>query len=181
MKQWKSEGSGEINRRLLGSCGDNVIFEDGVRIFHPENVHLGDNVYIGHNTILKGYYKHELRIGSHSWIGPGCFLHGAGGLYIGEYSGIGPAVRIHGATHIEGEEPEAPMVFAPLTFTSIQIEENCNIGIGATILGGVTIGAHSRIGAGAVVSRTVPAYSVAVGIPAKVIRHRNQGTADTMK
>lgn len=172
MKQWKSEGSGEIDRKRLGSCGDNVILEDGVRIFHPENVHLGDNVYIGHNTIVKGYYKHELHIGSHSWIGPGSFLHGAGGLHIGEFSGIGPAVRIHGAAHIEEEEPEAHMVFAPLTFAPIRIEKNCNIGTGATILGGVTIGAHCRIGAGAVVTRHIPPYSVAAGVPARVIRSR---------
>lgn len=172
MKQWKSEGNGWIVRELLGSCGINVILEDGVRIFHPENVHLGDNVYIGHDTIVKGYYKHELRIGSHSWIGPSCFLHGAGGLHIGEYSGIGPAVRIHGAAHIEGGNPEEATVFAPLKYSPIKIEQNCNIGIGATILGGVTIGAHSKVGAGAVVTRSMPPYSVAVGIPAKVIRSR---------
>ena len=172
MKPCNSEGSGLIIRELLGSCGDNVVLEEGVRIFHPENVHIGDNVYIGHDTIVKGYPKNELHIGAHSWIGSGCFLHGAGGLYIGEYSGIAPAVRIHGAARIEVEDPEAPIVFAPLSFAPIRIEKNCNVGIGATILGGVTVGAHSKIGAGAVVNRSIPPYSVAAGVPAKTIRSR---------
>ena len=53
-KRWKSEGSGK-NWDGLGSCGDNVVIEDGVRIFYPENVFIGNNVWIGWNvTILKG-------------------------------------------------------------------------------------------------------------------------------
>lgn len=172
LKKWKSEGDGTFSYDELGSCGEHVIIEDGVRIFHPENVHLGDNVYIGHDTIIKGYYKDTLRIASNSWIGQQCFIHGAGGVEINEFAGIGPAVRMLASFHIDPDDVDEAIVFSPLVSSPIIIEKNCNIGIGATILGGVTIGANSKIGANALVNKTIPPYSIAVGVPAKVIKNR---------
>ncbi|GAF63762.1 putative acetyltransferase [Bacillus sp. TS-2] len=172
MKKWKSEGSGTVDKSLLGYCGDNVIIEDGVRIFHPENIYIGDNVYIGHDTILKGYYKDKLIIESNCWIGQKCFIHGAGGVTIHEYVGIGPSVSILASSHQENKNPNELILFSPLTFPSITIETNCNIGISASIIGEVTIGANSKIGAHALVNRSIPSNSVAVGIPCKVIKKR---------
>lgn len=170
-KLWKSEGTGTVNRNILAKCGDNVIIEDGVRIFHPENIEIGDNVYIGHDTILKGYYNSKLIIRSNTWIGQGCFIHGAGGVEIGERVGIGPMVKIHAASHKE-LGIDTPILFSELEFEKIIIEDNCNIGIGSVILMGVRIGEGSKIGANAVVNKDIPEYSVAVGVPAKVIKNR---------
>lgn len=172
MKQWRSEGDGAFTQDQLGSCGQNVVIEDGVRIFHPANVHIGDNVYIGHDTIIKGYYKHDIVIGSNVWIGQFCFIHGAGGVRIGENTGIGPSVRIHASYHKDTGEATDSILFAPLAFSPIIIEENCNIGIAAVILNGVTVGAHSKVGANSVVNRSIPPFSVAVGVPARVIKDR---------
>lgn len=170
MKQWKSEGKGEDYRGLLAQCGDNVIIEDGVRIFHPERVFIGNNVYIGHDTIIKGYYKHDLVIGDNSWIGQMCFIHGAGGVTIGQNVGIGPCVKIHAAYHIDMEE--RPILFSPLEFSPIEIKDGCNIGIGVVIMAGSIIGENTKIGANAVVKGIIPPNTVAVGIPAKVIKMR---------
>lgn len=170
-KKWKSEGSGIADKSKLGRCGDNVIIEDGVRIFHPENIEIGDNVYIGHDTILKGYYNSKLVIGANTWIGQQCFIHGAGGVVIGENVGIGPCVKIHAARHKE-LGIDTPILFSGLEFSEIRIEEDCNIGIGAVILPGVTIGKGSKIGANAVVNKNISKYSVAVGVPAKIIKTR---------
>lgn len=52
----------------------------------------------------------------------------------------------------------------------IRIEDDCWIGANAVILPGVTVGRGSTVGAGAIVSRDVPAYSVTVGIPARVVK-----------
>ncbi|MBW6408572.1 acyltransferase [Clostridium weizhouense] len=79
-KKWNGEGKGIPNISKLKKCGENVIIEDGVRIFYPENIEIGDNVYIGHDTILKGYYNSSLIISNNVWIGQQCFIHGAGGL-----------------------------------------------------------------------------------------------------
>ncbi len=58
----------------------------------------------------------------------------------------------------------------PLKNKGVVIEDGAHIGIGAMIMPGVTIGKGAIIGAGAVVTSDIPAYSVAVGIPAKVIK-----------
>lgn len=170
-KLWKSEGSGEPNKSKLRKCGENVIIEDGVRIFHPENIEIGNNVYIGHDTILKGYYNSVLKIGSNTWIGQQCFIHGAGGVIIGNSVGIGPMVKIHGAKHQE-LGTDIPILFSKLEYLPIEIHDECNIGIGSVIMCGVIIGKGSKIGANAVVNKSIPEYSIAVGVPAKVIKKR---------
>ncbi|MFU0823723.1 acyltransferase [Clostridium sp.] len=135
-KLWRSEGSGIPDKSKLKACGENVVIEDGVRIFHPENIEIGDNVYIGHDTILKGYYNSKLTIGSNTWIGQQCFIHGAGGVTIGENVGIGPCVKIHASRHKE-LGIDMPILFSELEFLPIKIGNDCNIGIGAVILPGV--------------------------------------------
>lgn len=170
-KLWKSEGSGIPDKSKLGKCGENVIIEDGVRIFYPENIEIGDNVYIGHDTILKGYYNSKLIIGSNTWIGQQCFIHGAGGVIIGDGVGIGPSVKIHAARHKE-IGTDTPILFSSLDFSGIKIGDDCNIGIGAVIMFGVEIGKGSKIGANAVVNKSIEEYSIAVGVPAKVIKKR---------
>ena len=65
----RSHGSGEWSPEQLAQHGPDCVFETGVLIFHPENVWLGANVYVGHYTILKGYYKNRMSIGDETWIG----------------------------------------------------------------------------------------------------------------
>ena len=171
-KLWTSEGAGIPDKNKLKKCGKNVIIEEGVRMFFPENIEIGDNVYIGHDTILKGYYNSILKVGANTWIGQQCFIHGAAGVTIGENVGIGPMVKIHGAKHKETKD-DVPILFSALEYLPIIIKDNCNIGMGASILPGVTIGEGSRIGANAVVNRDILALSIAVGVPAKVIKIRS--------
>lgn len=172
-KQFKSEGLGVPDLSLLKGCGKNVIIEDGVRIFHPENIILGDNVYFGHDTILKGYYATDTVIGSNVWIGQQCFIMGAGGLTIGDYVGIGPQVKIHPCKH-ENTCLDIPTSFQKIIYDPITIENDVNIGMGAMIMAGVTLCKGSMVGANAVVTKSFPAYSVMAGIPAKIIRKRNK-------
>jgi acetyltransferase-like isoleucine patch superfamily enzyme len=58
----------------------------------------------------------------------------------------------------------------PLKRAKVVIEDGAHIGIGAIVLPGVTIGKGAVVGAGAVVVKNVPAYSVVIGVPAKVIK-----------
>lgn len=167
----RSHGSGHFEPGQLAQCGPDCVFEADVLIFHPENVYLGRNVYVGHRSILKGYYKNTLRIGDETWIGQMCFMHSAGGLSIGERVGIGPGVMMITSTHDELGRAHAPLD-SPVTFAAITIESEVNIGMGAIILPGVTIGRGARVGAGAVVTENVEPYAIVAGSPARLLRHR---------
>lgn len=168
---YKSHGAGEFEPEQFKKIGENVIFESGVLIFHPENIELGSNIYVGHRAILKGYYKNLMSVGDNSWLGQNCFLHSAGGIRIGENVGVAPGVKILTSFHKE-EGREKPILFSEIEFAEVVIERDADIGIGAIILPGVRIGRGAQIGAGAVVTRDVPAYSVAAGNPARIIRLR---------
>ena len=167
----RSHGDGSFRVDQLARCGPDCVFEAGVLVFHPENIELGKNVYIGHNAILKGYHENAMRIGDETWIGQQAFLHSAGGIDIGARVGVGPGVRI--ITSIHGEAGRhIPILSSPVEFASVVIEDDCDLGVGAIVLPGVRIGKGAQIGAGAVVTKDVRPYSVAVGVPAKATRHR---------
>lgn len=167
----RSHGSGNFFGEDLAACGANCVFEAGCLIFHPERVYLGRNVYVGHQAILKGYYKNELRVGDETWIGPQCFLHAAGGLELGAGVGVGPAVKILTSSH--GPVPRSlPITAGPLQFAKVVVEDGADIGVGAILLPGVTVGRGAQVGAGAVVTKDVPAYAVVVGSPARVVGQR---------
>lgn len=148
-----------------------MVFEPQVLVFHPENIEIGDDVYVGHQTILKGYHKNRMVIGAGSWIGQQCFFHSAGGLTIGRRVGIGPGVRILTSSHSLASAA-AIILDAPLEFRPVIIEEGADIGVSAVILPGVTIGRGAQIGAGAVVSQDVPPFAIAAGVPARIVRQR---------
>ncbi len=145
-----SHGTGRFERHQFARLGTGVVLEPGVLVFHPENIEIGDQVYVGHQTILKGYYKNRLVIGAGTWIGQQCFFHSAGGLMIGPNVGIGPGVKIITSAHAE-EGRDKPILHSRLEFRAVTIEPDADIGVGAIILPGVTIGRGSQIGAGAVV------------------------------
>lgn len=166
-----SQGDGSFELSQFKSVGENVVIEKGVLVFHPENIIIGSNVYIGHNSILKGYYKNLMVIGDNAWIGQNCYFHSAGGLKIGKYVGIGPMVKIITSQH-EMTPVDRPIITNKLNFRGVIIEDECDIGTGAIVLPGVTIGKSSVIGAGAVVTKSVPSFVVSVGNPAKLLKSR---------
>ena len=167
----RSHGTGEFEQTDLASCGSDCVFEAGCLVFHPENVHLGDNVYVGHQAILKGYHDAQMTIGDQTWIGQQCFFHSAGGITIGARVGIGPGVKILTSQHREAGR-EVAILMSPLDRAPVVIEDDADVGVGAILLPGVTIGRGAQIGAGAVVTTDVPAYAVAAGVPARVLRER---------
>lgn len=167
----KSHGTGEFSLSQFARLGSGVVFEPGVLVFHPENIEIGNDVYIGHQTILKGYYRNTLSIGDGTWIGQQCFLHSAGGLTIGKNVGIGPGVRIVTSKH-RLDQPEQPILHSPIEFARVVIEDGGDIGVGAVVLPGVRIGRGAQVGAGAVVTSDVPAGAIVAGVPARPLGSR---------
>lgn len=167
----KSHGSGAFAPSDFRTLGADCVFESGVLVFHPENISLGHNVYVGHHAILKGYHRNQMRIGDETWIGQQCFLHAAGGITIGARVGVGPAVRILTSRHAEAGR-EIPVLFAPIETAEVVVEDDADIGMGAILLPGVTVGRGAIVGAGAVVTGDVAPYAVVAGVPARLLRYR---------
>ena len=167
----KSHGDGKFQKNDFAKIGENTIIERGVLIFHPENIELGCNVYVGHNTILKGYYKNKITIGNGTWIGQQCFFHSAGGINIGKNVGIGPKVTILTSCH-PNKNIKIPIIHSGLIFGKVIIENDSDIGAGVIILPGIKIGKGVQVGAGAVVTKNIPSFEVWAGIPAKFLKKR---------
>ncbi len=173
MKAFASHGSGEFSIEDFRSLGTGVVFEAGALVFHPETISLGDNVYVGHHAILKGYYKGPgMRIGRDTWVGQQCFFHSAGGLTIGEAVGIGPGVRIITSNH-EDPGPGRPIMDGAIRFRPVSVGDGTDLGVGCVILPGVTVGKGVQVGAGAVVADDVPDLAVVAGVPARILRYRD--------
>jgi acetyltransferase-like isoleucine patch superfamily enzyme len=167
----RTHGTGDFELSQFAKLGQNVIFETGVLVFHPENIEIQNDVYVGHYTILKGYYKNKMIIGEGTWIGQQCFFHSAGGIEIGSHVGIGPGVKILTSSHTL-ENINSPILHNPVEFAPVKICDNSDIGVNAIILPGVTIGIGVQVGAGAVVTQSVEDYAVVAGVPAKVLYYR---------
>jgi acetyltransferase-like isoleucine patch superfamily enzyme len=168
----RSHGDGSFRPEDLARCGKDVCFEAGVLVFHPEHVEIGDDVYVGHHAILKGYYKNRLVIGDRSWIGQQCFIHAAGGVTIGVRVGVGPAVKILTSTHALPADRAVPIMDGAIEAAPVVLGDGCDIGVGAIVMPGVTIGKGAQIGAGSVVTKDVPDYAIAAGVPARIVGQR---------
>lgn len=124
---------------------------DDVRILTPficdfgNRVTLHPNVFINHSAIFSA----------------------SGGIELEEGVSLAPGVRIATINHDFNER------HTKYTYGKVTIKKNAWIGMGATILSGVTIGKYAVVGAGAVVSKDIPDYGVAVGSPAKVIKYQD--------
>ena len=103
-------------------------------------------------------------IGRGAEFGPGFVLIHATGVVINGSVRGGENVLIEHQVTIGAERRQSP-----------RIGSNVFIGAGAKIIGEITVGDHSRIGANAVVLEDVPPYATVAGVPARVVRQRNRG------
>jgi acetyltransferase-like isoleucine patch superfamily enzyme len=135
---------------------------------------VGDGAIIeDFSTINNG--MGDVIIGSRSIIGIGNVVIGpveiGNNVIFAQHVGI--LAMNHGYTDIQ-----TPIRDQKCTADLIRIEDNCWIGTNAVVISGVTIGRHSVIAAGSVVTKDIPPYSVAVGNPARIIRQYNHKTGE---
>lgn len=159
-------------RAMLKGSGDGMEIGAAVRFRHLETMDLGNGVHIGDQVCLYGRHDGNCRMGDRVWIGAQAFVD-ARWLEIEEEAGIGPGVRILGSEHT-GVPVEEPVIRTELRIGRVRICRGADIGVNAVILPGVTIGEGAVVGAGAVIRRDVPAFAVAMGDPARVVRYRRQ-------
>jgi len=157
-------------RALCRSAGHDLQVGVGVVLKHPETMEFGDCVFIGSQVMIQGRFDGTCRIGNHVWIGPHAYFD-ARQLILEDYVGWGPGAKVLGSVHT-GEPIEDPIITTALVIKPVVVETGADIGMNASILPGVRIGAHSIVGAGAVVTQDVEEYMVVAGVPARVMRSR---------
>jgi UDP-2-acetamido-3-amino-2,3-dideoxy-glucuronate N-acetyltransferase len=157
---------------------EDVKLGQNVKIFQPDLVNLyaciiGDDTKIGAFVEIQknAVIGSQCKISSHTFICEGVIIED--GVFVG-----------HGVMFINDLYPRATTEDGSLqTETDWQVvptrvKKQASIGSNATILAGVTIGAHAIVGAGAVVTHDVPDYAIVIGVPARVkgdVRERREG------
>lgn len=140
-------------RPLFASHGRNFYFDpDGSYSF--ENIHVGDDVNLGFRPILMAALS-EIRIGNKVMFGPEVMLIG------GNHN-----TTVVGSPMIDVHEK------MPNDDLGVTIEDDVWVGARAMILRGVTLGRGTIVGAGSLINRSTPPYSIVAGNPARVIRFR---------
>ncbi|MEH1823553.1 MAG: acyltransferase [Nostoc sp.] len=165
----------EFNGTSCIEIGSGVYIFKGVRMDargHKNNrIHLGNRVAIERNVDIGSLEDTCIQIDEDTFIAPNVCIEGPGNVKIGKHCLIAAHSGIYANNH-NFADPIEPIKYQGVTRKGIVIEDDCWLGHGVTVLDGVTIGKGSVIGAGAVVNRDIPPFSVAVGIPARVIKNR---------
>jgi acetyltransferase-like isoleucine patch superfamily enzyme len=112
-----------------------------------------------------------IELAAGAFVGQGAVIYGQGGVVVGNNTLLAPGVTIIAAQHTFLRRDVA-VKFQPETFHGIQIGADCWLGVNVVVLDGVTISDGTIVGAGAVVTRNLPAGVIAVGVPARIIRER---------
>lgn len=162
-------------------AGRDLIVEDYAEIncLARQKIVFGDRVSIGKFAIIRpanaygGEMGEGLQVGNNSNIGPYCYIGCSGLIRIGNNVMMSPRVSIYAENHVF-EDPALPMKDQGVNRQFVVIEDDCWIAANSIILAGVTIGKGSVIAAGSVVTKDIPPYSIAAGVPAQIIKQRQQ-------
>jgi len=157
--------------------GKNSYIDPTVNVFGWSHVSIGKNTLIGEQSWLNVNGREEgfkhIKIGDNCYIGKRSLISPAKRIEISSYALIGDDCKLIGANHIF----ENPMI--PYAFTGAEHIGNIKIGVNVWIatlvcvVGDISIGHGSIIGASSVVTKSIPPFSIAVGNPCKVIKRYN--------
>jgi len=187
-------------RTVLGSAGKGCFIEKDVRWQVPRRAFLGRRVMVGEGCFLdaaslssrielrdevwlsRGCYLVagrgvEIVVEPRAYIGHRCLFYGHGGIQIGRDALLANDVQLICGNHTYARR-DLPIRAQPTEEQPIILEDDVWLGASAIILGGVKIGRGAVVGAGAVVTHSLPPYSIARGVPAQIVGVRGQdGTA----
>ncbi len=138
---------------------------DGIRIGDASSIGRHCHLAVSGSLTNLGL---GITIGKNVGIGDGSFIGGAGGISIGDDVITGQWVSFHPENH-NFEDLETPIRLQGVNRKGIAVGKGCWLGAKVTVLDGARIGEGCVIAAGAVVRGEIPAYSIAAGVPAKVI------------
>ncbi len=178
------------------------LIEHNVRLLCPANIKLGKQVYLDsqvylhalpggitigagtslmHGTIFHVFNFRDLPhagifVGKNCFFGEYTCIRGQGGVHIGDGVYTGTQVQIAAVNHVY-DDPDTYIKDQGITAEGITIEDDVWLGSNVVVVDGVHIGKGCVVGAGAVVTKDLPPYSVAVGVPARVVKDRREAAA----
>jgi galactoside O-acetyltransferase len=186
--------------RLFGACGKKTVFGHGIVLRHPGRIRLGDAVVISEYCILDG--RHSLTdctidvgdgtilsnnvmlsckdgtiaIGSQVGINAYTVIQSTNNnpVTIGDDCVIGQRCLVIGGGNYDITKPGELIRSRPITADGgVAVADNVWLGANVTVLGGVSVGEGSVAAAASVITRSIPAFSVCMGVPARVVRQRS--------
>lgn len=181
--------------RLFARCGKGVVFGRNMTIRHPHKIRIGDNVIfddlvvldakgennqgitiganviVARNTVLscKGG---DIEIGDNTNISLNCMVHSESSVKLGSNILIAAYCYIIGGGMHDTERVDVPIIQQGSTSKGITLGDNLWLGAGVKVLDGSVIERDCVIAAGAIVNRTIPEFSIAAGVPARVVKRR---------
>jgi acetyltransferase-like isoleucine patch superfamily enzyme len=164
-----------IWRAAARGVGHGLVVGAGAGFKHLDRFEIGHSVFIGAQAYLQGRFDGACVIGDHVWIGPQAYFD-ARDLVLEDYVGWGPGAKVLGSTHT-GSPVDVPVVQTDLEIQPVRIEAWADVGMNAVVLPGITVGRGAIVGAGAVVTKDVPPFSIVAGVPARVIGTRGDRTS----
>lgn len=141
-----------VDQRRLVRMGKGVLFAPNVSLAHGERVSIGDRTHIGARCSL--------------WAGPT-----SASITIGDDCLFGPMVFVTAANY--GVAPGARMLEQPRREADVVIGDDVWLGAGVLVVAGVTIGDGCVVGGGSVVTRSLAPGTIAAGVPARPVSHRD--------
>ncbi len=146
LSPYEEEKKTNLIKQMFGKTGENIIVEPSFYCDYGYNIEVGENFYMNHNCVILDCNK--VVFGDNVLVGPNCSF----------YTPLHP---MDAETRNTGVEKALP----------ITVGNNVWFGGSVTVLPGVTIGDNAVIGAGSVVTKDIPANTLAVGNPCKVVRN----------
>ncbi len=171
-----------VYKRRFAHIGERSLIIKPLQLDSPENISIGDRVYIAHQGWLKGGIEDKvtLKIGNDVQIGHFAHIISRNDVTIEDKVLIADRVFISDCTHNYEDVDKAILEQGVIISDPVVIGEGSWIGENVCICC-ASVGKHSVIGANSVVTKDIPDYSVAVGSPAKVIKKYDKNTRSWIK
>ncbi len=165
---------GVFKRTFSKSISKKCLFGSGVQFLGLDNILIKDNCTIGDNTYFTINNRKEkdiqLIISSNVYVGRDCFFSVGKSIFIGDYSIFGNKCSFICSDH-RFDNPLIPYALSGNSFNkSIRVGVNCWFGYDVTVIGNVSIGHGSIIGAKTVVTKNIPPFSMVVGNPGRIVK-----------
>lgn len=170
----------ELYKHVFGLEGVNNLllhatYRQNAKILRRFGAAVGEGTMINSPLTISPVGKDysNLQVGRHVWIGRGVSLDLIAPIVIGDNVTVIQGCSI--VTHLNVMESPLKKTVLPEAKGPVVLERGCFIGSNVTILHGVTVGECAVVGAGAIVTKDVPANSLAAGVPARVVKRYEQG------